>query len=423
MTLQNFKSAKVKKVHAIQMMLIFFCFILFALNGIQFLKVGFLPPPDFMMEHKQLYLSYIEKITVKDCFLSMQFYGFLLVGFSLSVFLPFLNPISSAILVFVCMQVPLGMTYFSSTALTLIPVEYFLLTILVLYIVNIFSSYYIEFNKKQDVMSVLGQYIPPDLAQQIIDNPEEITLDGESRHLTIFFSDLQNFTGISEQLNPKQLTRLLNEYFTAMTEVMYEHGATIDKYIGDSIMAFWGAPLPQKDHAQRAVLASLQMQECITRLANDFNKKGWPAPMMGIGINSGRVNVGNMGSKYRMAYTVIGDAVNLASRIETLTRIYQVPTLITEQTKKELTEIVCREIDTVTVKGKHSQTKIYQPIGLQRQISEDTQLELKKQQIALNFYYDGNWVEAKKRFHNLHQANPDPYYQAMILKINEQMSY
>ena len=239
---------------------------------------------------------------------STEFAVLLAIGVILSVTLPMLNPIWASVITFVSMAPVFYLGFLPSPQRTLVPLEYSLLTILMLFVVHVLISFFSETHKKQQFVEAFAQYVPPQVADRI--------LEGESRELSVMFCDVHNFTGISEQIGPKQLAQLLNTLFTPLTEVLYKHHATIDKYIGDAIMAFWGAPIEDPNHAQHALTAALEMQEVIKKLGPVFKENGWPELTMGIGINTGVMNVGNMGSRYRMAYTVIGDAVNLAARLE-----------------------------------------------------------------------------------------------------------
>jgi adenylate cyclase len=296
--------------------------------------------------------------------------------------------------------------------------EFGLLTILVIFGVSVLLSYFRLTHSRQKMISIFGQYVPPQLAAEIGRYPERVSLDGEARRLTVFFCDLQHFSGVAEQLNPKQLAALLNEYFTEMTEVLYRHGATIDKYIGDSIMAFWGAPLPIPDHARRAVLAALEMHKVIARLAEQFIKRGWPGPSMGIGINTGLMNVGNMGSKYRIAYTVVGDAVNLAARLESLTRTYQVPTIVGETTRQECEGVIFRSLDIVQVRGKHNRTRIYQPLCLESELNDELRQKLEMHERAMDLFLDGRSSEAAAALERMKTDWPDDdFYPAILHKL------
>jgi len=245
-----------------------------------------------------------------------------------------------------------------------------------------------------------------------------LELEGESKDMTVFFCDLKNFTGFSEQLSPKDLVSLLNEYFTLMTEILYRHGATIDKYIGDSIMAFWSAPVSQEDHARRAIMASFEMHEEIEKLSEDFIGRGWPGPTMGVGINSGEMNVGNMGSKYRLAYTVIGDTVNLAARVEAMTRIYGVPTIVGEGTASAADDVVFRELDTVQAKGKSNTSRIYQPICRKDELTEQQKNMLHQRRAAMDSYYAEDTEAALQAFTQLLADTDEDYYRYMIEKLS-----
>jgi adenylate cyclase len=185
-------------------------------------------------------------------------------------------------------------------------------------------------------------------------------------------------------------------------------------------MAFWGAPLPQPDHARRAILASFEMHRGIQRLAEDFMRRGWPGPAMGIGINTGMMNVGNMGSRYRISYTVVGDSVNLASRLETLTRTYRVPTIVSEFTRDECDDIAFRTLDIVQVRGKHNRTRIYQPLCEKRELSDTLLSRLTQHERGIEHMFAGRWPEAGRVFQELNEEDPgDPLYPVLLRKAGE----
>jgi adenylate cyclase len=236
--------------------------------------------------------------------------------------------------------------------------------------------------------------------------------------VTVMFCDLRNFTSMSEKLKPWEVVLLLNGYFTAMTEVLFKYGATIDKYMGDSIMAFWGAPVPQEDHVQRAILASFEMQKEISNVSHLFHALNLPTPTIGIGINSGMVNVGNMGSRHRLTYTVIGDAVNLAFRLQTATRDYQVGTIVGEETATRFSDMLFRELDQVTLRGKSRSTRIYEPLCLKSSASTELKQQIETQQRALQLWYDKQTDASRQLFSQLQHDFPDQlYYQAMQSKL------
>ena len=354
----------------------------------------------------------VHRITTLDAFL------FIVSGSLLSVLLPVIKPVKATLLTLFSLLLLYLLGHFAITSYTLIPYEYFMLMILMLYVVNILISYFIEIHRQQNALETFGLYLPPHLVKRISEDAKSLSLQGEARKMTVMFCDIQNFSGISEELNPKQLASLLNEYFTALSEILFNHNATIDKFIGDSVMAFWGAPLRQDDHAQRSVLCALEMIGEIDRLSETFIHRGWPGPKGGIGINSGLMAVGNMGSKYRLAYTVIGDAVNIASRAESLTRIYKVPIIVTESTANACDNILFREVDTINLKGKRLPSRLFQPVCKAGEADDALIKEIKQSRDALNDYYNKQYDSAKEKFSSLHVSYPDTgYYQVMNEKL------
>ena len=194
--------------------------------------------------------------------------------------------------------------------------------IFALFALNMTYGYFTTERTKRQITGLFGQYVPSEVVDEMSKNPEQVSMEGESREMSILFSDVRGFTTISEGLDPRDLALLMNEFLTPLSRVIYSHRGTIDKYMGDCIMAFWGAPLPDTRHAYYAVLSGLEMQKTLRDLQPHFKERGWPPIRVGVGINTGRVSVGNMGSEVRVAYTVMGDAVNLASRLEGITKEY-----------------------------------------------------------------------------------------------------
>ena len=402
----------------LKIILIFVVFILFLLNSIGFLNFTVVTKPDIHFNSTLIGQIFgYKSLLSNQIFNTREFYIYLLTGIVLGIYLPILNPIKASILTVVCMGVPVYLNYtYQSNAL--LPMEYSLLTIFILYLINILISYFMEVHNKQEIISVFGKYIPPQLVQEISKSPCKVSMESETREMTVLFCDLHNFTSASEHLAPQQISSMLNTYFTEMSNILHGFNATIDKFIGDAVMAFWGAPLPQEDHAQLSILTSFKMQEAIQQLELIFIENGWPATKMGIGIGTGRMHVGNMGSKHRIAYTVVGDPVNLASRLEGLTRTYKVQTIVSEATKLATTNILYRELDTVTVKGRDTETRIFQPLyqtdHLSDQEAESVKEELEKQQQALQFYYDQHYEKSSGIFSQLVKTHhADLYYKMM----------
>jgi adenylate cyclase len=290
------------------------------------------------------------------------------------------------------------------------------LPLLMLFTVSTFNLAYgflHEARARRELKGIFGQYIPPQLVQEMSDHPEaSYGFEGESREMTVMFSDIRNFTAISESLNAGQLKQLLNRFFSPMTRIIFEQHGTIDKYVGDMIMAFWGAPLHNEQHARHAVQAGLEMLRQTVRLDQQFRQEGLPALHIGIGINSGPMNVGDMGSEYRRAYTVLGDAVNQGSRLEELTKFYGVSMLIGEPTYLQLHDAIpCREIDRVRVKGKHEAVRLYEPLDLEQPAGKSAQQQLEEYTLALHAYRRMAWQEAHSIFCRLEGRDSHPLYQ------------
>lgn len=229
--------------------------------------------------------------------------------------------------------------------------------------VGVLIAYATEGRQKRFIKTAFRQYLSPAVIEQLIAHPERMSLGGELRELTIFFSDLQGFTGISEKLGPKELTRLLNEYLTAMTDIILEEGGTVDKYEGDAIIAFWNAPLTQPDHALRAVRTALRCQDTLAALRPHFRAMSGKDMFMRIGLNTGPAVVGNMGSNSRFDYTMLGDAVNLASRLEGVNKQFGTYTMMSDATRKAVGEaLAAREIARVAVVGRAEPVAVYEPL-------------------------------------------------------------
>lgn len=381
----------------------------FILNVIGILDLAGSGPLGFQFTLRPFY-SQDGNFQIPPILVSIEFWIMFFNGLLLSVLLPVLKPYFGATLVLLLTLPPFLLGIGFPFRESLIPMQYNLLVILMLYGINVLLGYLGETRHKQRLVNVFGLYVPPEIVKRMSRESETLDLAGESKNLTVLFGDLISFSTVSEQLSPRDLVYMLNEYFTVMTTVLYKYGATIDKYIGDSIMAFWGAPLPQEDHADRAVKASFEMHREISALSNDFIKRGWPGPVMGIGINSGMMNVGNMGSRYRLAYTVIGDAVNMSARLQSMTRVYKVPTIVGEQTAATVDDIIFRELDVINVKGKRIRSRIYQPYCNSKDLTESTRDFLARHQKALDLYYSDKIDEARTCFEALREESDKTGY-------------
>lgn len=279
------------------------------------------------------------------------------------------------------------------------PLASFLLMTGSLFVLNMSYGFLAEERTKRLYKDRFGQYVSPEVIEEMIANPQMLeSMEGTSRNMTVLFSDIRNFTTISEGMEPRQLMRMMNEYLTPMTQLIIDknkYKGTIDKYIGDAIMAFWGAPLFDDNHAKHGVLAALEMQKLAAELTEKFKLEGWPQIRIGVGLNTGSMAVGNMGSSFRRAYTVLGDPVNLAARLEGLTKEYGVGILVSETTMEHAPGIVYRELDRVRVKGKGQAVAIYEPLGLAEDVPGEKIANADLFHQALQHYRAQHWDEAE----------------------------
>jgi adenylate cyclase len=269
-----------------------------------------------------------------------------------------------------------------------------LLMLVLLYFMSMAYGFFAQERAKRLITGLFGTYVPKELVAQMSKNPEEYSMRGESRQMTVLFSDVRDFTSISEGLTAESLKDMMNAYLTAMTEVIQRQNGTIDKYIGDAIMAFWGAPISSPQHAKDGLESAIEMQRQIRLLDPDFVKRGWQPLHIGVGLNCGEMNVGDMGSKFRRAYTVMGDAVNLASRLEGLTKEYGVGILVSENIVNAVPSYLYREIDKVQVKGRMEGVAIFEPIGRLDQIEESVVDNVERFHSMLEHYRAQRWDEA-----------------------------
>ena len=330
-----------------------------------------------------------------------------LVGIPLALFLPRLSAVWSTVVVVVLfLLVGASNLYLWQSRNWVVPVASPLLMLVLLYFLNMVYGFFAEARSRRLITGLFGTYVPKELVDEMSKNPGEYSMKGESREMTVLFSDVRDFTSISEGLTPEGLKDLMNTYLTAMTEKVQEKRGTIDKYIGDAIMAFWGAPLQDPDHATHAMETAMAMQKGLRDLDVPFAKRGWPELHIGVGLNCGTMSVGDMGSKFRRSYTVMGDSVNLASRLEGLTKEYGVGILVTSNIVAQAPGFVYREIDKVRVKGKHEGVAIFEPLGKQGEVGPETMQELDRFQKALDAYRAQRWDDAEKLLKNLAYAAP-----------------
>lgn len=332
----------------------------------------------------------------------------IVLGALYALILPFLGVFAICLL---CLILPValifGNSWLWSTQGIVISIFLPIALILLLFVINIVWGYLFESKRSRDLKSMFGQYVPPAYLDNMIKQGGEFSLDGESKELSVLFSDIRSFTSVSEKMTATELKQFLNQYLTPITEVIFNHKGTIDKYVGDMVMAFWGAPLDDPRQVYNAVATGLAMQTTLAKLNDFFESQKKPRIKIGVGINTGIMNVGDMGSKFRRAYTVLGDTVNLAARLEGQTKFYHVGIIVGEDTYKlSKDDFAYRKLDKLKVKGKETGVELYCPICLMQELTPELKQELDAHHEALELYFHQQWDEAETRFKKLIEAYP-----------------
>lgn len=335
-----------------------------------------------------------------------EFLQLILLAMLITAALTWLPPLAATLATVITSALVTGLSMLAWHNQLILPLASALVLILLLFVFHMTWGFFAESRGKRQLARMFGQYIPPELVDEMSESGHEFSLEGESREMTVLFSDVRGFTSISEGLEPKQLTQLMNALLTPLTRVIHQHRGTIDKYMGDAIMAFWGAPLEDRDHARHALYAAFDMLRALDDMQQEFRERGWPEVRIGIGLNSGSMNVGNMGSEFRVAYTVLGDAVNLGSRLEGLTKAYGADIIVSQTTRDQVPEFLFRELDRVRVKGKQEPVAIFEPVGHKNDVDETTRAELGAWRRALRAYRNQDWDSAEVELYNLQREHP-----------------
>ena len=281
-----------------------------------------------------------------------------------------------------------------------------LLAVTVTQIGMVSYEYYVEQKEKRRIKGMFSSYVSPDLVNQMIESGEEPQLGGEETYMTAFFSDIVSFSTFSEQLEAKELVQIINEYLSAMTDILNERGGTLDKYIGDAIVAFFGSPVYLEDHAYQACISSQLMHKELARLREKWDKDGRPEIVSNmqhrLGMNTGIMVTGNMGSTRRFNYTIMGDNVNLAARCESGAKQYGIFTMVTESTKKEAEKFgddcVFRKLDHIVVKGRSKPVKVFEIAGLKEDADQQLLECIGLYEEGLQHYLDQDWDKALSKF-------------------------
>ena len=323
-----------------------------------------------------------------------------MIGIILSLLLPRLKALYAGGVILIIAMAHIGVTYYFFVDSGLwINIVYPLLETASVYVGITVYKYATEEKEKKFIKGAFSQYLAPAVINQLIDNPKMLELGGEEKVLTAFFSDIKGFSTFSEKLTPKELVNLLNLYLTEMTDVVLEYGGTVDKFVGDAIVAFFGAPVSYEDHAKRACYASLDIQKKSVELRERWKKEGHPEVYTRIGLNTGPMVVGNMGTTRKMNYTIMGDAVNLASRLEGANKPYGTYIMLGESTYLVAKDsIEARELDSIRVMGKSEPVRVYELIARKGELDRAKTSVIESYNKGLSYYKERKWDDAISQF-------------------------
>lgn len=286
-----------------------------------------------------------------------------------------------------------------------------LFSVVLCYSWSTFLHFYASNKEKKKIKGTFSRYLAPSIVNDLIKNPDKVRLGGEKKNITVFFSDVRDFTSISEKLTPEQLTLCLNKYMTMMTDTLFEHKGTLDKYIGDAMVAYWGAPVELENHPYWAIKGAIAMIERLPAINAEFEREGFPTFKHGIGLNTGECSVGNMGSNQIFSYTALGDNMNLGARLESLCKFYGVQLNISEFTKNAIppelaSEFLFRTLDKVRVKGKENALTIYEVLHPSHPLYQEREtLGLYENSFAM--YLEMRFPEASDILQKLHDKFPE----------------
>jgi adenylate cyclase len=318
-------------------------------------------------------------------------------GLLLAVWLPVLNAARAAALSVSVLAAVIGLnTWLYLVHGLVLPLASALVMTVLVSTFNLGYGYWVEGRAKRQLARLFGSYVPPELVRQMLRQPERYSMAASTRELTVMFSDMRSFTRLAEAMEPTHLQALLHTVFSRLTEVIRRHSGTIDKYMGDCVMAFWGAPIDNPAHASQAVQAALDMVQVVQRINQERGRDGLPAIQLGIGLSTGPMCVGDIGSDVRRSYTVVGDAVNLGARLEGLCSVYGVDVIASDNTRRQATEFVWQELDRVRVRGKAEAVTIHYPLCHRQALSERQMEELQQWETVLQAWRSQDWERCER---------------------------
>lgn len=345
-------------------------------------------------------------ITRPDYAVGYELLSLLLTGLLLVIGLPRLGAARAVVFALGVFALHVGLnTWFYVSHGLALPLASVLLMTALMFLLHMSLGYLLESRAKRELAQLFGTYVPPELVKQMLRSPERYGMTASTRELTVMFCDMRGFTSLAETLEPTALQGLLNDLFSRLTRIIRTHCGTIDKYMGDCVMAFWGAPVSMADHASQAVQAALDMAAEMQHLNAERAARGQAPLGVGIGLNTGQMCVGDMGSDVRRSYTVVGDAVNLGARLEGLSRLYGVDVVASEATRRQAEGFIWQELDRVRVKGKAQAVSIFTPLCALGQGDEALLQELAQWQLALEAWRQGDWERCTAHLEELQTLN------------------
>ena len=360
------------------------------------------------------------KVFVKpDYAIGFEVVMLVLSGLTLALALPMLSAPKAVAVSAVVIGALVGLNFWLYLSYGLVlPLASALVMAVTAFALNMSYGYFVESKSKRELANLFGTYVPPELVDEMVKNPDSYSMKAATKELTVMFCDMRGFTKMSETMEPTQLQALLNSVFSRLTDLIRSNRGTIDKYMGDCVMAFWGAPVDTPDHASLAVKTALEMAQAVQRLNEEHREKGLPEIGIGIGLNTGTMCVGDMGSDIRRSYTVIGDSVNLGSRLEGLSKTYGVDIVVSESTRKLANAFIWQELDKVRVKGKDNAVAIFCPLATVGKIEMTDATELKTWGLTLKAYRMQEWDQCDVQLLNLQRMNAKKYlYQLYVERV------
>ena len=337
-----------------------------------------------------------------------------LAGLLLALALPLLSATRAVVLSVLVAAAIVALNFYLYTAHMLaLPLAAALVMVGTAFALNMSYGYFVESRSKRELANLFGTYVPPELVDEMVKDPDSYSMKATSKELTVMFCDMRGFTKLSERMEPTQLQELLNAVFSRLTGVIRSHRGTIDKYMGDCVMAFWGAPVDTPRHAELAVRAAMQMSQAVHQINAEHRARGIPEIGVGVGINTGTMCVGDMGSDIRRSYTVIGDAVNLGSRLEGLSKVYGVDIVVSESARKQAGDFAWQELDRVRVKGKEQAVGIFYPVAPAGTLGREATEELRTWAAFLKAYRAQDWDQCELQLLNLQRLGAKKYLYEM----------